>query len=150
MYITLVKTTCGVFLINPTKQILICHPTYHSVTEWTIPKGIKEENEDYTDAAIRELKEETTIDFYQYTGEKLDLGLINYTHNQKQLFAFAFFCDQYIDKKLTCVSMVEPMNNQGSEPFPEVDEFLWVDYKTAMTKLHYTQQTLLEKIKHRF
>ena len=48
------KITCGI-LYKYEDKYLICHVTM--ARYWTLPKGIKDENETLTEAAIREMKE---------------------------------------------------------------------------------------------
>jgi ADP-ribose pyrophosphatase YjhB (NUDIX family) len=50
------SVTCGIIL-HDSKRFLSVHPTLGDY--WSIPKGIAESHEPYTEAAIRELKEET-------------------------------------------------------------------------------------------
>lgn len=140
-------TTCGVFVINPNKEILICHPTNHPPEVWSIPKGQMEENESEVKAAIRELKEETGIDLMKVSGTSVLIGDSKYHHGKKQLFAFAYFLNQMYTDKLRCSSMVDM--GDPNAPFPELDDFKWVKYDEAMKKLHYTQQELLKKLEGR-
>ena len=54
--------TVGIFLYSERdKKILIVHPTNSSQKFWSVPKGLKYEDEDTFSAGLRELKEETNI-----------------------------------------------------------------------------------------
>lgn len=141
------KTTCGVFVINPNKEILICHPTHHQIEIWSIPKGHLEDGESEVDAAIRELKEESGIDILKVSGTSVLIGNAKYVHGKKQLFAFAYFLNNVYTGNLHCSSMVDM--GDPNAPFPEFDDFKWVKYDEAMKKLHYTQQELLKILEGR-
>jgi 8-oxo-dGTP pyrophosphatase MutT (NUDIX family) len=53
------KTTCGVIVTDGTR-VLLGHATRSP--RWDIPKGIAETGEDFAAAAVRELREETSLD----------------------------------------------------------------------------------------
>ncbi len=140
-------TTCGVFVINPNKEILICHPTHHPIEVWSIPKGQMEEGESEVKTAIRELHEETGIDMMKVSGTSVLLGTSPYHNGKKQLFAFAYILNNLYTEKLHCSSMVDM--GDPNAPFPELDDFKWVKYDEAMKLLHYTQQELLKTLEGR-
>lgn len=54
-------TTCGIYLINKNNQILLVHPNNAPKHKWSIPKGMMEDGETYTETALRETFEETNI-----------------------------------------------------------------------------------------
>ena len=136
------KTTCGIFLVDPQRRVLIGHATNKPLDDhWSIPKGVCEEGELFTDAARRELKEETGIDLSEISGKEVPLGTVTYRHGKKKIFAFAYISDCEITQELKCSSMV----HGGTEnEFPEMDHLGFVDYEIALDKLHYTQQSLLK------
>lgn len=133
------KTTCGIFLFDDTNEFLIVHPTNHTDNIWSIPKGMVNDNEDYLDAAIRELKEETSIDLksMEYTILE-DIPPFKYQHQDKQLKSFKIKIKGIIDvSKLRCDSMFnDKINNKLS---PEVDDFKMVNENWLKT-LNKTQQ----------
>jgi ADP-ribose pyrophosphatase YjhB (NUDIX family) len=56
------KVSAGVVIILCGKELLFCHPTGHKwVDTLSFPKGGLEDGEKEIDAALRELKEETSI-----------------------------------------------------------------------------------------
>jgi ADP-ribose pyrophosphatase YjhB (NUDIX family) len=137
------KYTCGIFLKNKADEILICHAT-NSNGIWSIPKGLLDNGEDYKEAAVRELFEETSIKLNELNIDDITpLGFFPFKNGRKTLVAFLVnFTDDWSKIKLDCKSMV--LNRPI--PFPEVDEFLWVNYELAKEKLHHTQHEALDKV----
>jgi 8-oxo-dGTP pyrophosphatase MutT (NUDIX family) len=138
----------GLFIVRKDKKVLICHPTNHKATEYSIPKGKVEENEIFLEAAFRETFEETNLDL----GESLEfnvypLASVNYRHRKKILYPFLV-----LEKKtskfdwgsveLKCNSNV-PEERGG---FPEMDGYRWVTLEEAKTLLHETQVACLDRI----
>ena len=142
------KVSCGVFIVNPNKTILIGHPTYHPTNNWSIPKGGMMEGETEIETAVRETFEETGINIHSLSGNIDLLGYADYKHGKKRLCAFSYFLDDSYTGRVYCLSMVKTEDPLKS--FPEMDDFKWVSYKEAMKKLHYTQTELLKKIKEKF
>src|SRR5207245_5292990 len=52
-------TSCGVLLLNPQRELLLCHATGSAY--WDIPKGLGEPGEAPRDTAVRETFEETCL-----------------------------------------------------------------------------------------
>lgn len=134
------KITCGV-LIFVKNQILLGHSTNNPF--WDIPKGIKEPEEEYITAAIRETFEETNL--VLLPEQLIDIGLFKF-NKEKDIYLFATYFDNIDISLLKCTSMVEV-----AIPFPEVDDFKLFDIDTvipflsvSMQKL-MTQQKLLDK-----
>ncbi len=134
------KITCGV-LIFVKDQILLGHSTNN--TFWDIPKGIKEPEEDYITAAIRETFEETS--FVLLPEQLIDIGLFKF-NKEKDIYLFATHIESIDLSLLKCISMVEV-----AIPFPEVDDFKLFDIDTVIPFLSpsmqrlMTEQKLLEK-----
>lgn len=146
------NTTCGIYLFNNDGEILLGHPTNHHKNFYSIPKGKKEIDENYWDAAIRELKEETNIDLLspeinETIIEIDDLGMYVYKHKKKQLRAFSVKTNyDFSNIEIKCNSFVEPKTEKS---FPEFDGFLWIDptkIKESNIRLHKSQMTALEEI----
>jgi len=143
--------TCGLYIVNKHGKLLICHPTNHPMTFWSIPKGKVEENESYLDAALRETQEETNIEFRTYLNHFIwhYLGGTLYKSKKKTLIAFSIYEDEkssnldldFDDFELKCNSIVE---DRG---FPENDDFKWVTFDEARILLHEAQIPNLEKIR---
>jgi 8-oxo-dGTP pyrophosphatase MutT (NUDIX family) len=54
-------TSCGTLIISRTGRLLLCHVT--GTRHWDIPKGMQEPGETTLDAAMREMEEETGLQF---------------------------------------------------------------------------------------
>jgi 8-oxo-dGTP pyrophosphatase MutT (NUDIX family) len=137
--------SCG-FLITYQNTLLLGRVTHHDF--WDIPKGMKEKNEDYLTAALRELYEETTIKIKNKNAIE-EIGFRDYERH-KVLFLFKYEAPQQY-KNLRCISMVEydpkmdPDGDRGYfDPFPEVDKFEWVDFSEVR---EYTIPRLYEAIR---
>jgi predicted NUDIX family NTP pyrophosphohydrolase len=130
--------TCGFFIIDKNKKVLIVHPTNASWKQWSIPKGKCDKDETYLEAAIREVKEETDINLKKYKGKIVPLGKSKYKNRKKILHAFVFKYKGTIKKKLKCKTLV-------NDKFPEVDYFKWVTFDEALQCIHHTQVELLKK-----
>lgn len=140
------KTTCGIFLINKYKKILIGHPTGMSPKLWSIPKGLREPCESDLRAAWREVGEETGIfreDIIRrgFKYRRAILGLAKYSEKPKQLVAYAYEFNGLIDKKPICNSTF--YCKKTKQRLAEVDRWRWVYYKTAFKYLNETQKDLM-------
>lgn len=144
------KITCGVFIINSDKRVLLTHPTNHPITFWSIPKGGLDEGEKLIEAAIREVWEETNL--------KLSVTLVKdlkdaegndfviYNKTKKKLKAFYYESTIDISKvSIICNSLVY-RKGKDKEPFPENDKHGWADYKQARKLLHYSQIPFLDSL----
>jgi len=119
------NTSCG-FIIHSKQGILACHPTGKPLKDgfYDLSKGHLEEGENPFDTAIRELKEETDLNFFELNkGLVKDLGLFNYRPD-KDLYLFYVYINDYINiNKLNCKSMF--INKKG-ETVPEMDDYKFV------------------------
>jgi len=141
--------TCGIYIITKdTKQILACHATNSSWNLLSIPKGLCEKNETHLHGAIRELKEETSIDLISLGISENDikyLGSSKYKKQNKKLEAYIVVIPTIIPiEQLKCTSMVT--GYRGKPPFPEVDSFYWISLADAKIKLHESQQSFLDNL----
>lgn len=141
----------GIFLIRKDLKVLICHPTNHPYSFWSIPKGKIEEGEQPMEAALRETFEETNIDLHnddRLNNERFDifeLDVVNYSHKKKDLKPYVFqeVSSSDIDWSsiiIKCNSNV-PVERGG---FPEMDGYKWVTIQEAKKLLHKTQVICLE------
>jgi len=143
-------TTCGIFIINKFKQILTCHPTGHHPLQLDIPKGCLDRGETVSQCVVRELLEETGIDYYTLQRPLIDISAIHgtfiYKHKKKQLYTFMLQLNDTIDvTTLKCTSMVTSV----PIPFPEVDSFAWIEYNEREL-LHESQQRAIEVINDQY
>lgn len=128
------KITCGIYLYNTlTQSFLICHAT-KSKGGWSIPKGMKEEKEQFFEAASREMMEETNVDLNKINIlEKYSLPPVNYIKQKKVLYAFLILTDtNFKDIVLTC-------NNMVARGYPEIDKIQWVTMEVMKNVVHRSQ-----------
>jgi len=138
----------GLFLINKSNELLICHPTNHPKDVWSLPKGKVEALETNIEACVRETFEETNIDLSDYKDKMTLLDSVNYSHRKKMLIPFVLFesdCDglDLSSQTIQCNSNV-PEERGG---FPEMDDYRWVSIDEARGLLHETQVACLDKVK---
>lgn len=120
--------SCGFILIKADNGIptgvLLCHPT-NSGNRWDFPKGMADPGEPHFRAAVRELREETGLNFLTldtHTHSKydvVDLGQHPYLDN-KDLHMYLVTLDYIDTRNMVCESMVE---NKKGPNFPEMDAF---------------------------
>jgi len=139
-YITDKKEISAGFLFETPEGFLLVHPTARAKSKgnWDIPKGHIETGEYPLEAAIRELKEETGLD-YNPDWETDFLGQFNYTLT-KDLLLYHLHCPVVPDvKKCKCTSYFD-LNGKET---PENDDFM------ITKELEYTfhsMQKILKKL----
>jgi len=136
--------TCGVFIINDQFELLLVHPTNAHWNSWSIPKGLVEENENFEDAAIREVLEETNIDLNSFDTKLIFAGEEKYRKRNKKLRAFVSFISGKHDFDLKCESKFQ--HNKTGEWIPENDKIEWVPIYKAKELIHETQLKILNDI----
>lgn len=132
------KTTCAV-LYKYEDTYLICHATLSRY--WTLPKGIKDENETTAEAAIREMEEETGI---KLDKEKLVyIGKFPYLKD-KDIVLFKYKAEEIPDiKKLKCTTYFETADGRK---LPEVDHFTMATKKELKQKLNKNLYNIVKKV----
>lgn len=120
-YIQDQKTVSAGFIIETPEGFLLTHPTSRPKTKgnWDIPKGHMETGEYPLETAIRELQEETGLE-YNPDFQTEYLGEFNYTLS-KNLILYHVIWPHNIDlKKLKCTSYFV----QDKKQIPEADDFM--------------------------
>lgn len=77
--------SCGFLVLNSKNEILACHPTGASFAPgcWNVPKGMKEADEkEDCKTAIRELEEETGLEYDVAVRYEFDPGVMPYLKNK--------------------------------------------------------------------
>ncbi len=139
------KITCGIYLYNVvTNKLLICHAT-RSKNGWSIPKGVKENDELPFEAASRELLEETNVDLHKINVLHVsELPPVNYKKQKKILYSFLVTTDSdFTNTILTCTSLVPA-------GYPEIDKICWETIENAKSLIHESQVANMEFIKKVF
>lgn len=113
-------TSCGTLVINKEGQILLCHVT--GTHHWDIPKGIQDPGESTIDAARRELREETGLEFDEALFE--EIGCFDYQKN-KRLHLYRLRAPDSLNNldHLVCTSHF--IHHVTGKPTPEMDGFRW-------------------------
>lgn len=128
--------TCGVAIFDKNNHLLIGRAT--NSNNWSIPKGLNEENESFEETAIREVYEETGLVL-----EKNKLQLIGrevYPNNKKELVMFYTKLDSINLDDLICNSFFEFQGHQ----LPEINKFELVNNERAkFFNIHKTQINLI-------
>ena len=140
------KEVAGIFLYQKDSfKFLVGHPTNHSPNFWSIPKGVVDQGENYWEAAVRELKEETDLNLndYDYVIEK-EFDFITYKSKRKKLKTFKVRADFPDDFKFKCKSMVTHLGGGKvvKNPFPEMDDFKFISL-SEINLLHEAQRKII-------
>ena len=114
------QTSCGV-IVTDGQHILLGHATRSP--RWDIPKGTAEPDENFADAAVRELREETGL--VASPDELVALGVHTYLRS-KDLALFAWPRPQLPDpQSLTCNSHFSLPNGTLLPEFDRFGLFPW-------------------------
>jgi 8-oxo-dGTP pyrophosphatase MutT (NUDIX family) len=123
------QTSCGV-IVTDGERILLGHATRSP--RWDIPKGAAELDENFAEAAARELQEETGL--VAPPEAFVALGVHRYLRG-KDLALFAWKLPQLPDPKhLTCSSHFALPNGGLLPEFDRFGLFLWDDALTRVGK----------------
>lgn len=113
-------TSCGTLIVNKRGGLLLCHVT--GTRNWDIPKGLQDPGESTLEAAQRELREETGLEFDGSLFE--DIGSFDY-RSDKRLHLYKVHAPEDFDSlgHLICTSHFT--HHVTGKPTPEVDGFCW-------------------------
>ncbi|MGC8699616.1 MAG: NUDIX domain-containing protein, partial [Candidatus Micrarchaeia archaeon] len=129
-------------------EVLLIHPggpywARKDLGAWSIPKGIVEEDEDESEAARREFKEETG---FEAAGDMLDLGIVRYSGKTVHVWAIKGDFDAS-KAKSNMFEMEWPKGSGKIEKFPEADKAEWFSISEAKQKILKAQLPFLERLK---
>ena len=137
-------TSCGVLLLNPQRELLLCHAT--GAAHWDIPKGVGEAGETPRETAVRETFEETSLRLEP--DSLLDLGKLAYRPG-KDLHLFAAWSERIDLSACVCTSQ---FRDRRGRLVPEADAFEWTPFDRVpqrcaknMTKV-LTQKVPLQEL----
>jgi 8-oxo-dGTP pyrophosphatase MutT (NUDIX family) len=112
------RLSCGIVVLAPTRELLLCHVT--GQRHWDLPKGGIHEGETPAEAAVRETMEETGLVFAPEA--LVDLGRLPYT-GKKDLHLFAAPSERVDPLSLCCEGTF--VERGSSRRLPEMDGFGW-------------------------
>lgn len=130
--------SCGI-LYQVDHKFLAIHPTM--ADHWSIPKGVKENNETVFQAVVRELQEETGIIIPEKEYPKVtDIGRFKYIKG-KDIHLFYYDGNKTFQSMdiLTCQLLV-------GEQYPEVDKYKFVWYDELIKMVNYKLSEVLTQI----
>lgn len=137
------KTSCGIIIVNEQNEIFMGHSTGNKF--YDIPKGLLDPGENELDCAIRECKEETSIEIAPSLLQ--DLGLFSYNKEKNlHLFITSIKKDDIHMNTLVCNSFFEDFYTKKLKP--EVDEFKWVSIEKLTEHCAKSMGILLNKLKN--
>lgn len=134
------QTSCGV-IVTDGERILLGHATRSP--RWDIPKGTAEPDENFADAAVRELREETGL--IASSDRLVMLGVHPYLRG-KDLALFAWTPRELPDpRSLTCTSHFALANGTLLPEFDRFGLFLWDE---ALTRVGRNLARILSSTLH--
>ena len=116
------RLSCGVVILNPDRELLLCHVTGQN--HWDLPKGGIDPGETPLQAALRETREEAGLCLDAHP--LLDLGRLPYT-NKKNLHLFATCMPRFDLKQLRCDSHY--VDRPSGRHLPEMDGYGWFRFE---------------------
>lgn len=145
------KTSAGIMLFRrrPHLQVLLAHPGgpyWQSKDEgaWSIPKGEVEEDEDLSDAAKREFREELG---FTPEGDFIELGSVT-QKGGKTVYAWAVeyqIPDDFIFSP-NYFEMEWPPDSGKKESFPEIDQIEYFSPFEAKKKINPAQSEFISRL----
>lgn len=144
------KISAGILLYRKSPgnkiEVLLVHPGgpyFKNKNEgaWTIPKGEIENNEEPLQAALREFKEELSIQLEQKEFIKLDPII---QKGGKKVFAYAAeWKSGWSNFKCNEVTIEFPYKSGKFISFPEIDKAEWFELNTAKKMINSAQIPLI-------
>lgn len=122
-------------------MFFVGHPGGNRNDYWSMLKGRHDEGEELIDTALREFKEESTIDLSKYKDKLVYLGDVQQS-KYKTVHAFAL--------NLEHISSIDPKkcksNMADNCPWSEIDKYRWMSYSDVISKTHKTHIDFYNKI----
>ncbi len=140
------RKSAGVVIILKNEKILLCHSTN---SEWyktySFPKGGIEKDETKIDAAIRELKEETSIKIRKSQIDNKEPIVVEYKDSKGIIYKKVYLYKVYIND-ISEIGLREEIIPKKKLQIAEIDWCGFVTKKEAENKIFFRVRHLLELI----
>ena len=143
-FVIKVKISAGVIIILNDK-LLLCHPTNSKwFGTYSFPKGAVEEGESYKDAAVRELKEETSIviDKNQLIGDPI---IVDYINKKKTKYKKIILYKYHIND-LSEIGLDSEVISTDRLQLEEIDWAGFLDKEESKSRIFHRISHILETI----
>jgi putative (di)nucleoside polyphosphate hydrolase len=116
------RLSCGILILTEQRELLLCHVTGQD--HWDLPKGGAHDDESPLQTALRETREETSLDL---AADALrELGRFDY-RPKKDLHLFATLMPRFDLARLRCESHFSQVAT--GRRLPEMDGYDWVHFE---------------------
>jgi DNA polymerase len=140
------EKSAGIIIILNNNKLLLSHPTNARWSNtYSFPKGHIEENESQIEAAIRELKEETSIEITEDRIIDKEPIVIQYNDRKGKIYKEVYLFKVYIND----ISEIGLSDETLPKEMLQIEELDWCGFLTkeeAKTKIFYRVADLLNLI----
>lgn len=140
------EKSAGIIIILNNNKLLLSHPTNARWSNtYSFPKGHIEENESKIDAAIRELKEETSIEITEDRIIDKEPIVVQYNDRKGKIYKEVYLFKVYIND----ISEIGLSDETLPKEMLQIEELDWCGFLTkeeAKTKIFYRVADLLNLI----
>ena len=140
------EKSAGLIIILNNNKLLLSHPTNSRWSNtYSFPKGHIEENESQIEAAIRELKEETSIEITEDRIIDKEPIVVQYNDRKGKIYKEVYLFKVYIND----ISEIGLSDETLPKEMLQIEELDWCGFLTkeeAKTKIFYRVEHLLNLI----
>lgn len=139
------KNSAGIAIVWKDKVFLV-HPTNNKWWgTYSIPKGQIENDENVTEAAVRELKEEVGIELPISSVRENELFECEYPKSNKKVLYYV-----YKIKDLKEIGLENEIQSRKNLQLEEVDWAGFVTFEEALKRIHPNMRPIIENIQIEF